>query len=59
MQQAFVTGDLHDAPFWGEIALEDDKPAGGLDGVGHRMDHWLSRRLFRFACHASEKLERA
>ena len=45
MLEALVSGDLDDAAFGSEIALEDDESAGGLDGVVEGVDDFLSGSL--------------
>ena len=40
-----MSGDLHHAAFGSEIALQDDEPAGGLDGVVESVDDFLSGSL--------------
>ena len=45
MLEALVAGDLDDAAFGGEVALEDDEAAGGLDGLVEGVDDDLARSL--------------
>src|SRR5258708_10257610 len=38
-------GELEHAPLLGEVAVENDEPAGGLEGFGGRPDDLLAARL--------------
>ena len=43
--EALVAGDLDDAAFGGEVALEDDEAAGGLERIRPCADDGLVGRL--------------
>ena len=45
VENALVSGDLDDAALGGEVALEDDEAAGGLEGLFDGVDDGLAGGL--------------
>ncbi len=50
VEDALVAGDLDDAALGGEVALEDDEAAGGLERVVDGVDDGLVGRLDGVLC---------